>query len=128
MLLTPRSDGARSLTREQFINSHAPKWGREAAAIGWWAEIIRRLSVILVVLMALALLTPGSTWIWLLSVGAVLGIADTVVFIALTRRMYRIASECLGVTIGWRSALPNRSREYEEWCTRQGIPPYSCTQ
>ena len=120
----PAGEDRRPLRRHDWISSRATKWGEEGAILGWQAEVVRRLMIVPLVLIGAAFIVSGGYWGVLFALGATLIVLDFIVFWAISKRMFRVTTACLGIPIGWRSAPPSSSKEYAEWCDRHGIRPY----
>jgi hypothetical protein len=119
--------GPSRASKEWFIRDRAPKWGDEAAALGWRAEKVRRTMGIALALILLSFAAPSPAWPYLFGTGSLLAVAVVMLFGHTSAQMNRVASTTLGVEVGWRSAPPSHSPAYEEWCARLGLVPYAAS-
>jgi hypothetical protein len=105
--------------------SQSPKWGRRAAAVGWRAEVVRRLLLVPLALILVSFAISGGKGDVILAIGVVSLLAGAIMYLLMTTSMFRIASEDLGISVGWRSSPPSSTSDYERWCHEQGIRPYA---
>jgi disulfide bond formation protein DsbB len=129
----PRPTLIDELDKSHFVAGQAAKWGDKAAALMWKRQQDRRLLAVLVSLVFLVAVLSNIhkplTWV-LLFVGVSIGLLVAVRTVNYGQRMYRAASETLGVEVDWRRghAPPRRSPAYEEWCTKNGLTPYAASE
>lgn len=130
---SPRPTLIDELDKGRFVAGQAPKWGDKAAALMWKRQQDRRLLAVLVSLVFLVAVLSNMhkplAWA-LLFIGVSIGLLVAVRTVNYGRKMYRAASETLGVAVDRRRghAPPRRSPAYEEWCTKNGLTPYAASQ
>jgi hypothetical protein len=124
--------GSMSEAKRRFIEAKAPRVGDEAAEYSWRLRRVRLLRVPPIVCFLLSCLfrnTPAAAWTFF-----ALGVASSIPLVVLTRRYYsgftRSASKALGIKVTWKAETnpPGTSPEYEDWCHRHGIQPYTASK
>ena len=108
----------------------ASKWGDEAADNRMKMRKAQALMVPVYLFALLVLFLSHGTSVWtLLGVFLVGAVVVTAVIGVYERRMYRAATETLGVSVSRRKGKhpPEKSPAYEQWCEVNGLAPYSAS-
>jgi hypothetical protein len=117
------------IDKRRFVSRTASKWGDGAGELMWKRNQDRRLSAVLV---ALTYLVAVATDLprFLIVVGIVLSVVVAARSFMLSRKMYETASLTLGVSVsrGKGNHPSTKPEEYEQWCSENGLKPYSASR
>jgi hypothetical protein len=110
--------------RTRFISKMAPKWGNAAANTQWFLAWLRLVAAAVVIL-TLFSMSDHRLAFFVACELLLLGCLGTFFFLSL--KSFGEASRSLGVRISWNSTPPSNPDKYAEWCTSQGLKPFSAS-